>query len=63
MLWRVTFQYECLESDGVHYGTTATGAVEAWVRCEYMRVAGECQALLKKYPNPPGLSMPRFAVE
>jgi hypothetical protein len=34
--------------------------VEAWVLGEYMRVAGEYQASLKKRPNPPGFSMTKF---
>ncbi len=34
--------------------------VEAWVLGEYMRVVGEYQASLKKYPNPPGFSMTKF---
>jgi arylsulfatase len=34
--------------------------VEAWVLGEYMRIVGEYQASLKKYPNPPGFSMTKF---
>jgi arylsulfatase len=35
-------------------------AVEGWVLGEYLRLTGEYQATLKKYPNPPGFSMTKF---
>jgi arylsulfatase len=34
--------------------------VEGWVLGEYLRLTGEYQATLKKYPNPPGFSMTKF---
>jgi arylsulfatase len=34
--------------------------VEGWVLGEYLRLTGEYQASLKKYPNPPGFSMTKF---
>ena len=34
--------------------------VRAWVLREYMKVVGQYQESLKKYPNPPAISMTEF---
>ena len=36
-------------------------AVSAWVLGPYMKIVGEYQQSLKKYPNPPAFSMTKFA--